>query len=241
MENWLDYLRQLNMASMMLRIILALLMGGLIGMERERKRRPAGFRTYMLVALGAALTVMLSQYLDYMLNNPWAEINASIGVKADVSRFGAQVINGVGFLGAGTIIVTGRQEVKGLTTAAGLWASACMGLAIGAGFYECMLVGFLLIFLCMRILPFIESAILAKARNMNVYVEMDSVENVGAIVNLIKADNITLYDVEIDKEQHEHLTQINAVFSLHLPHKEDHTEILARLSTLDGIITIEEV
>ena len=98
---------------MMLRIILALLMGGLIGMERERKRRPAGFRTYMLVALGAALTVILSQYLDYMINNPWAEISASIGVKTDASRFGAQVINGVGFLGAGTIIVTGRQEVKG--------------------------------------------------------------------------------------------------------------------------------
>ena len=223
---------------MMLRIILALLMGGLIGMELCDSHVS---RSDMLVALGAALTVMLSQYLDYMLNNPWAEINASIGVKADVSRFGAQVINGVGFLGAGTIIVTGRQEVKGLTTAAGLWASACMGLAIGAGFYECMLVGFLLIFLCMRILPFIESAVMAKARNMNVYVEMDSVENVGTIVNLIKSENITLYDVEIDKEQHEHLTQINAVFSLHLPHKENHTEILAKLSTLDGIITIEEI
>ena len=165
---------------MMLRIILALLMGGLIGMERERKRRPAGFRTYMLVALGAALTVILSQYLDYMINNPWAEISASIGVKTDASRFGAQVINGVGFLGAGTIIVTGRQEVKGLTTAAGLWASACMGLAIGAGFYECMIVGFILIFLCMRILPLIENAVMAKARNMNIYVEMDSVENVVA-------------------------------------------------------------
>lgn len=226
---------------MMLRIILALLMGGLIGMERERKRRPAGFRTYMLVALGAALTVILSQYLDYMINNPWAEISASIGVKTDASRFGAQVINGVGFLGAGTIIVTGRQEVKGLTTAAGLWASACMGLAIGAGFYECMIVGFILIFLCMRILPLIENAVMAKARNMNIYVEMDSVENVGAIVSLIKSENITLYDLEIDKEQHEHLTQINAVFSLHLLHKEDHTEVLARLSTLDGIITIEEV
>ena len=114
-----------------------------------------------------------------------------------------------------------------------------MGLAIGAGFYECMIVGFILIFLCMRILPLIENAVMAKARNMNIYVEMDSVENVGAIVSLIKSENITLYDLEIDKEQHEHLTQINAVFSL--PHKEDHTEVLARLSTLDGIITIEEV
>ena len=93
----------------------------------------------------------------------------------------------------------------------------------------------------MRILPLIENAVMAKARNMNIYVEMDSVENVGAIVSLIKSENITLYDLEIDKEQHEHLMQINAVFSLHLPHKEDHTEVLARLSTLDGIITIEEV
>ena len=229
------------MTSMMLRIVLALLMGGLIGMERERKRRPAGFRTYMLVALGAALTVMLSQYLDYMLNNPWADIAASIGIKTDVSRFGAQVINGVGFLGAGTIIVTGRQEVKGLTTAAGLWASACMGLAIGAGFYECMIVGFVLIFLCMRLLPAIENAVMARARNMNIYIEMDSVENVGAIVNILKANDMTLFDVEIDKEQHEHLSQINAVFSVRLPHKEEHTEILAKLSTIDGIITIEEI
>lgn len=225
----------------MLRIVLALLMGGLIGMERERKRRPAGFRTYMLVALGAALTVMLSQYLDYMLNNPWADIAASIGIKTDVSRFGAQVINGVGFLGAGTIIVTGRQEVKGLTTAAGLWASACMGLAIGAGFYECMIVGFVLIFLCMRLLPAIENAVMARARNMNIYIEMDSVENVGAIVNILKANDMTLFDVEIDKEQHEHLSQINAVFSVRLPHKEEHTEILAKLSTIEGIITIEEI
>lgn len=229
------------MTSMMLRIVLALLMGGLIGMERERKRRPAGFRTYMLVALGAALTVMLSQYLDYMLNNPWADIAASIGIKTDVSRFGAQVINGVGFLGAGTIIVTGRQEVKGLTTAAGLWASACMGLAIGAGFYECMIVGFVLIFLCMRLLPAIENAVMARARNMNIYIEMDSVENVGAIVNILKANDMTLFDVEIDKEQHEHLSQINAVFSVRLPRKEEHTEILAKLSTIEGIITIEEI
>ena len=225
----------------MLRIVLALLMGGLIGMERERKRRPAGVRTYMLVALGGALTVMLSQYLDYMLNNPWADIAASIGIKTDVSRFGAQVINGVGFLGAGTIIVTGRQEVKGLTTAAGLWASACMGLAIGAGFYECMIVGFVLIFLCMRLLPAIENAVMARARNMNIYIEMDSVENVGAIVNILKANDMTLFDVEIDKEQHEHLSQINAVFSVRLPHKEEHTEILAKLSTIEGIITIEEI
>ena len=120
----LDYLRQINMLSVMLRLTLAMFCGGMIGLERGRKGRPAGFRTYMLVCLGAALTILLSQYEYFMINHTWAEQASEIGIRTDVSRFGAQVINGIGFLGAGTIIVTGRQEVKGLTTAAGLWASS---------------------------------------------------------------------------------------------------------------------
>lgn len=241
MDNILHYLRQLNFVSMMLRIIFAMLMGGLVGLERERKHRPAGFRTYMLVAVGAAITVMLSQYLDLMLNNDWSMTADMIGIRTDVSRFGAQVINGVGFLGAGTIIVTGRQEVKGLTTAAGLWASACMGLAIGAGFYECMLAGFVLILVCMRFLPYIEDYVVAHARNINIYVEMDSIENLGAIVSRLKADGVRIYDVEMDKLQNEHLSQINALLSLHLAQKQSHAELLAKLSVIDGIISIEEI
>ena len=147
MMEGLAYLREMNVASVLLRLTVAMLFGGFIGLERERKRRPAGFRTYMLVCLGAALTMLLSQYESYMVTHAWHETAMEIGLRTDVSRFGAQVINGIGFLGAGTIIVTGKQEVKGLTTAAGLWASACMGLAIGAGFYECVLLGFLLILL----------------------------------------------------------------------------------------------
>ena len=239
MAHWLDYLRQLNIVSMMLRIILALLMGGLIGMERERKRRPAGFRTYMLVALGAALTVILSQYLDYMINNPWAEINASIGVKTDASRFGAQVINGVGFLGAGTIIVTGRQEVKGLTTAAGLWASACMGLAIGAGFYECMIVGFALIFLCIHFLPLLEGYLLENARNMNLYIELQSLDALGALLSQVKAQGVQIYSVEIDRGE-EHRSP-SAVLSVHLAQHQPHTQLLAAISELESVTMIDEI
>ena len=119
----MTYLKEPNTVSMLVRLTLAAFCGGLIGIGRVKKRRPAGFRTHTLVCLGAALTMIISQYL-------WAR-----GQSTDLSRLGAQVINGIGFLGAGTIIVTGRQQIKGLTTAAGLWASACMGLAIGAGFY----------------------------------------------------------------------------------------------------------
>ena len=137
MASVLSYLRELNIVTMMLRILLAVLCGGLIGLERERKNRPAGFRTYMLTALGATLTVLLSLQLDQMLHGPWRALAESIGATQDVSRFGAEAAKGIGFLGAGTIIITARQQVKGLTTAAGLWASACLGLAIGAGFYSC--------------------------------------------------------------------------------------------------------
>ena len=156
----LDCLRGLNTGAVLLRLVLAMLFGGMIGLERGRKGRAAGFRTYMLVCLGAALTMLLSQYEYYMITHDWAELAAEIGLRTDVSRFGAQVVNGIGFLGAGTIIVTGHQEVKGLTTAAGLWASACMGLAIGAGFYECVILGFLLIFLSIRLLPYFENWII---------------------------------------------------------------------------------
>lgn len=240
MLSFFSPLRELNMLSMMLRVTLAMLVGGIVGFEREKKGRPAGFRTYMLVALGATLTVILSQYLDLMLNTRWALKAQDVGIKTDLSRFGAQVINGVGFLGAGTIIVTGRQEVKGLTTAAGLWASACMGIAIGAGFYECMIIGTLLIVICMKLLPLIENVITRYARNMSIYVSMDSMENLGGVVGYMKYSDIRLYDVEIDKAN-EHLNHVNALFSIHLPKRLQHTEVLAKIATLDGIIAIEEV
>lgn len=241
MYELLYYLRELNIHSLLLRLLLAVLVGGMIGLEREMKRRPAGFRTYMLVSLGAALTMILGQYYNTMLDTLWQAAAQRIGNRVDVARFGAQVINGVGFLGAGTIIVTGHQQVKGLTTAAGLWASACMGLAIGVGFYECVLVGFFMIFFSMRLLPAIERAILSRARNVNVYIEMDNIEIFGNVVNRLKAEGLSVYDMEIEKQQREAEVQINALFSLRMPRKMQHAEVLAALSTLDGIRTVEEL
>ena len=174
----LDYLRELNIWSVMLRLTVAMVFGGLIGLERGRKGRAAGFRTYMVVCLGAALTMVMGQYEGYMLTEVWNEVVSKTDARADVSRFGAQVINGIGFLGAGTIIVTRKQEVKGVTTAAGLWASACVGLAIGAGFYEAVLIAFLAIFLSIRVLTPVENVIIENARNMNLYVEFDSLDDI---------------------------------------------------------------
>lgn len=236
-----SYLRELNMVSMMVRLLLAVITGGIVGIERERRNRPAGFRTYILVAIGAAITMLLSQYLDAMLSGPWADTAAQVGIKTDVSRFGAQVINGVGFLGAGTVIVTSRQQVKGLTTAAGLWASACMGLAIGAGFYEGVLVGFVLIWASMRFFPKIEDAAMARARNMNVFVEMESMENLGPLISCMKAEGMVIYDVELGRDPEIDYRSTSAVISFGLAARRAHTEVLALLSSVAGVRTIEEV
>ena len=135
MDALLQYLRELNLCSMCLRIVLAMVLGGFLGFDREIQHRPAGFRTYMLVAMAAACTAILSQYLDLMLNTFWKDAYDIVGRRTDLVRLGARVVSGIGFLGTGTIMITERKEVTGLTTACCLWAAACMGLAIGAGFY----------------------------------------------------------------------------------------------------------
>ena len=136
MLEFLNFLRNgdIGWLTVAVRLVLAVVCGGFIGLERERKRRPAGFRTHILICLGAAMTTLTSQYLAL-----------SLGANTDVARLGAQVIAGVGFIGAGTIIVTKRRQVKGLTTAAGLWTAAIVGLCCGAGFFEGALITTLII------------------------------------------------------------------------------------------------
>ena len=225
----------------LLRLGVAMFCGGVIGLERGRKRRPADFRTHMLVCIGAALAMLISQYLSMMVTTHWHELVSFQGqINTDASRLGAQVINGIGFLGAGTIIVTGRQEVKGLTTAAGLWASACMGLAIGAGFVEGAAVGCVLIALTIIVFSRLERIIVSRARNINLFIEFEHVDELGKIISLIKAQGIRIFDVEMRKADEKKPTQ-SAVFSIRLPKRMRHTKVMAVLAGVDGIRTIEEL
>ena len=160
----------------------------------------------------------------------------------DVTRFGAQVINGIGFLGTGTILITEQREVKGLTTAAGLWASACMGLAIGAGFYEGMLLGFLAIFLSIKVLPYVEGFLLARSRNMNLYVELTALERMKDFIQLMRDRGIRIYDVEIDRRgSRRDQSGPSVVFYLHLPKYQSHTRLLTDLSYSPDVRAIDEI
>ena len=236
-----DVMRQLNFPSLMLRLLLAMVCGGLIGMERGRKRRAAGLRTYMLVCLGAALSVILSQYFYVMLTTVWSADASLVGRTTDVSRIAAKVIGGIGFLGTGTIIITGRQEVKGLTTAAGLWASASLGIAIGAGCYECVIIAFVLMFLCIRLLPSVENYIIENARNINVFVEFTSLDDIGDILGCVKAQDVQIYDVDIERGSETHSGYPSAVFSMRMNQKMPHTQLMTAISELETVRSINEI
>jgi putative Mg2+ transporter-C (MgtC) family protein len=235
------YLREFHILTVVLRLLLAVTAGGAIGYGRSSKQRNAGLRTYILVSIGAALTVLISEYEKQMLTESWAWLAEVTDVKFDGTRYAAQVISGVGFLAAGTILVTGKQEVKGLTTAAGLWASACMGLAVGAGFIECVVVGFALIMVSIRVLPAIESAVRNHSRNMLIYLETENIVQLSSVVNFIKREGIRVFSLEIDKEKPEHMNSISALLDVRLPIQLYHAELIAALSALDGIISIDEV
>ena len=237
----LDSLRVLTPLSGSVRLLCAILFGGFIGIERGRKGRAAGFRTYVLVCMGAALTMMLGQYEYQIVTQAWTDTAASLEIKTDVSRFGAQVINGIGFLGAGTIIVTGHQKIKGVTTAAGLWACACMGLAIGAGFYEGMLFGFPLIVVCLRLLPFVENRITGHSRDMSVYIEFEGMERLEDIFFVVKEMNGSISDVELEHSQDGYYQLPSAVFCFHLQEKQSHAAVLTRLSRIEGVRLVDEV
>lgn len=225
---WLNLVREVNWFSILLRLCLAILCGGIIGIERGRKGRTAGFRTHVLVCMGSTLTVLTNQYMIQVFGN------------GDPARLGAQVINGIGFLGAGTILVTGQQKVKGLTTAAGLWASACMGLAVGAGFYECVGLAFLLIFLVVHLLPAVELFVVENARNMNIYVEFQSLDNVAEIIGRIKAQDVTIYEVEVDHGKQTPSQHPNAIFSLRMNQRGTHAKILAAISELETVYVVKD-
>ena len=150
-------------------------------------------------------------------------------------------MSGIGFLGAGTIIVTGRQKIKGLTTAAGLWASACMGLAIGAGFYFGAIVGFVLVMLTMTLFYRIEARLVSHAKNMNIYVEYTASSDVGRIIDVSKKLGVKIYDIEVNRAKSSETPFPGCVISVRLPRAMPHSALMAELVALEGVRTVEEI
>lgn len=233
MFGFLNFLRDgdsLGWLTITVRLVLAMICGGLIGLERERKRRPAGFRTHILICLGAAMTTLTSQYLTL-----------NLGLFTDMARLGAQVVAGIGFIGAGTIIITKRRQVKGLTTAAGLWASAIVGLCCGAAFFEGAVFATLIILLAELVFSKLEYFLVANARVSNIYVEYLDSAKLGTIVDTIKKTGAYIDDMEITKKGSSEGRNPCAVFSIRTPRKVSYQAIMTIISKIDGIVSVEEL
>ena len=235
--------------TVVVRLFLAVICGGLIGIEREHKHRVAGFRTHILVCIGATLTTLTSQYLWTFFNPAWEFASESVSnmipqgmFTADPARLGAQVIAGMGFIGAGTIVVTKRRQVKGLTTAAGLWTTAIVGLAIGTGFYLAAVYVTLMILLIELVFSRFEFAIAAKARDLTLYVEYGKEQSVGVLVETLRLYQVRVLDVEISKmksKEQENLT--SALLTVRFRKKVLHEDVLAALSNLKDVRTVQEL
>lgn len=233
MENFLNFIRftdgNFHIWGAFLRMVLAVICGGLIGIEREYKRRPAGFRTHILICLGASMTTLISQYIYLEMN-----------MFTDLGRLGAQVIAGIGFIGAGTIIVTRRRQVKGLTTAAGLWVSAIVGLAIGAGYVEAAVLATLMILLVESLLARFEWFIMSTAKTLNLYVEYRESGALFEMTEYLRTHNVSVSDLQVTKSGAATQNPC-AIFSLDLPRKMTQDKLMTALAGIGGVVSVEEL
>ena len=180
-----------SLEALIIRMFWAMLVGTLIGIDREMKNRSAGIKTHVLVCIGAALVMMTSQYIQVAFPE----------VKADLNRIGAQVISGVGFLGVGTIIVTGKNQVRGLTTAAGLWACACCGLAVGIGFIEGTVIALIFIMFTLKVLNLLDVRIHKNAKILDIYLEFENNKAVHQFTEDMHGLEVKISGFELAKSQ----------------------------------------
>ena len=220
-------LRGLELYAILFRTVAAVLCGALIGLERSYKNRPAGFRTHILVCLGACVASTTGLYLYVNQHLP-----------TDIARIGAQVVTGLGFLGAGTIIVTKDESVKGLTTAAGLWTCGVIGLAIGAGFYEG---GFLAT--CLVLLTETQiSKITANMRHpdeFKIMIMVEDKDHVDPVMRYCKDRDMTITNLTMTNFRDVDRNIINAVISLRASHPVDKEKLIKTVSELNGILDAE--
>lgn len=221
-------LREITLLSVAVRIAAALIVGGILGLERERKNRAAGLRTYMLVCVGACLIMLTNQYIYQTTGS------------GDPMRLGAQVVSGIGFLGAGTIIVTKRNQIKGLTTAAGLWSSAAVGLSLGVGFYEAALAAGAAIYFVMTVLRHWDVRMHKRSKYMDLYMEVSTGVGLAHVLRQIRALELEVYSIDSDSYACVDDAKV-LIISLKLPKRMNHTDLIGKIEQIEGMLYIREL
>ena len=225
-----DGLRDITFATVALRMFLAMFCGGCIGLEREFKRRSAGFRTHILICLGATMTTSISQFLYLYM-----------GYYTDMARLGAQVVAGIGFIGVGAIVTTPQKRVKGLTTAAGLWASAIIGLCLGAGFYEGALLATILILIAELVLSPIEHKYMDRTPEVNLYMEYNNKTTLDNVLFIFRQMDIKVVNLEITRATENERHNASAIFLIRLNRRFNANKVVDAVRKVEGVFSIYEI
>ena len=218
-------LHEINFLVAAIRLLMAMFFGAVLGFERTCKLRAAGFKTYALVCVGSTAAMMMGMYIYQRYNI------------SDPTRIAAQVVSGIGFLGAGTIMVTGFHSVKGLTTAAGLWCNACMGLVIGIGFYEVAFIMFFIILFIIVVGDKAQKRLMAKSKRIRIYVLLDRDDGFYKFIVFLKEHNIEIIEFEIIETIGSY-TSIS--FVLKLPTKDKHSNVLDIITSSNYVAYVDE-
>lgn len=229
-QGLLEFLEGTTDLAVTIRLVIATLFGSLIGWERVIKRHNAGIKTFALVSLGSAVATALNVYLAMLP-----------GLSADVSRIPAGVVSGIGFLGAGTILVTGRQQIKGLTTAASLWVTSCMGMAIGGGY---LLVGvscFLLVMLANLVLVNLSKVVEEYSKYISIYVEVNKSGGTKKLSKWIAEQGFTISSMTKSKEKTLQSDDTAIIVDIDFDNRHSHKELLSKLNELDYVSYVEEI
>ena len=221
--------RPVTLTAVAVRILKALIIGGILGMERGMKNRPAGLRTYMLVCVGSCLIMLTNQYIYQMTG------------AGDPMRLGAQVVSGIGFLGAGTIVVTRRSHIRGLTTAAGLWAAAGVGLALGIGFYEAALIAGCAIFVIMTLLHHLDTRMHRSTRMLEIYVELSGALPLGTFIHRVRELELEIADIQHDGDVPLEKGQRAFIATLRAGQRRSHLLLMEEIRKIEGVVHLEEL
>lgn len=230
LEMIIEFLESPSDIAVAIRLILATLFGSLVGWERVVKRHDAGIKTFALVSLGSAVATALNIYLAMLP-----------GLDADVSRIPAGVVSGIGFLGAGTILVTGRQQIKGLTTAASLWVTSCMGMAIGGGYLIIGIACFALIMIANIVLMSVSNYVEESSRYISLYVEVNKDGGVKRLSKWIRDNGHSISSMTKSKEKTLQSSDAALIVDIDFDKKTSHKEIINTLRGLDFVGYVEEI
>ena len=229
LATWTRVFQEGALLQVVVRIGLSILIGGVLGAERGLRNRPAGFMKYVLVCMGSAAMMLANQYISLEMPG------------ADPTRFGAQVVSGIGFLGAGTILITRKDEIRGLTTAAGLWVAAGLGLAAGAGFYVGAIVGCLFCVFALISLKRLDVYIKRHARSMEVYLEYSVSFSMRALFRFAENHGYELFDMQRGRVETLKEELGTLVFSIDLAQRTDHQQVLEHLRAIKGVEYTREI